>query len=125
MANYLESLEKEHEGKIETTDSGLRYIVINEGKGDKPSKGTQIMAHYSGKLVNGKKFDSSYDRKEPFSFRVGIGEVIPGWDEAFLDMTSGEKRVLIIPPSLGYGNEEIGPIPAGSTLVFEAELVGF
>ncbi len=109
-----------------TTPSGLRYVVVKEGNGgDSPAKGATVKAHYTGKLLDGKKFDSSYDRGEPISFPVGAGRVIKGWDEAFLSMTKGEKRILIIPPSLGYGPSGRGPIPPNATMVFDVELVDF
>ena len=107
------------------TSSGLRYQVDQPGSGkSKPGKGTAIKAHYTGKLLNGKKFDSSVDRGQPLKFKVGIGQVIRGWDEALMDMVVGEKRTLIIPPNLGYGSRGAGrDIPPNATLVFEVELV--
>jgi peptidylprolyl isomerase len=109
-----------------TTPSGLRYVVVEEGNGDKsPSKGATVKAHYTGKLLDGTKFDSSYDRGQPIEFPVGAGRVIKGWDEAFLAMKKGEKRVLIIPPELGYGPAGRGPIPPNATMVFDVELVDF
>lgn len=107
------------------TDSGLMYIVLKEGSGDKPTSGKMISVHYTGMFVDGRKFDSSIDRGEPIHIPVGTGRVIAGWDEALLDMKKGEKRILIIPPDLGYGNKQRGPIPPNSTLVFEVELVDF
>jgi len=86
--------------------------------------GDKVLMHYRGTLQSGSEFDSSYSRNAPFSFRLGNGEVIQGWDEGLLDMCVGEQRKLIIPPSLGYGNRPVGPIPAESVLVFETELVG-
>lgn len=106
--------------------SGLMYVVLVEGAGDKtPQPGTTVSVHYSGRLLNGKKFDSSLDRGKPLQFPVGVGRVIKGWDEAFLSMKKGEKRILIIPPHLGYGEMRIGPIPPNSLLVFEVELLDF
>ncbi len=105
------------------TPSGLRYIVRQEGAGSPPSFGAEVVAHYRGTLINGVKFDSSYDRGEPYPFRVGTGSVIKGWDEAFAQMKKGEKRTLIIPWWLGYGVQGKGPIPGRATLVFEVELV--
>lgn len=109
-----------------TTPSGLQYVVVQKGSGDAtPTSGAMVKAHYTGKLLNGTKFDSSYDRGEPISFPVGQGRVIKGWDEAFLAMTKGEKRVLIIPAKLGYGPSGRGPIPPNATMVFDVELVDF
>ncbi len=111
--------------KAKKTLSGLEYIVLQKGEGPKPTKGSKIAAHYTGKLVDGTKFDSSYDRNSPIEFAVGTGMVIPGWDEALLDMQKGEKRILIIPPDLAYGPSGRPPvIPPNSTLIFEVELVG-
>ncbi|KAK4236468.1 cation transport protein-domain-containing protein [Achaetomium macrosporum] len=91
----------------------------------KTQKGDTINVHYRGTLQsNGQKFDASYDRGTPFSFKLGAGMVIKGWDEGLLDMCIGEKRTLTIAPSYGYGDRSVGPIPAGSTLVFETELMG-
>ncbi|KAK3947004.1 ppiase fkr-5 [Pseudoneurospora amorphoporcata] len=91
----------------------------------KTRKGDKINVHYRGTLQsNGQQFDASYDRGSPFSFKLGGGQVIKGWDEGLIDMCIGEKRTLTVPPSYGYGQRSIGPIPAGSTLIFETELVG-
>jgi peptidylprolyl isomerase len=109
-----------------TTPSGLQYVVVQKGTGTAtPASGTMVKAHYTGKLLDGTKFDSSVDRGEPISFPVGQGRVIKGWDEAFLAMTKGEKRVLIIPAKLGYGPSGRGPIPPNATMVFDVELVDF
>ncbi|MDY6933757.1 MAG: peptidylprolyl isomerase [Spirochaetota bacterium] len=112
------------EDRIVSNESGLRYYVKRRGKGRKPSVGDIIKAHYSGYLIYGKKFDSSYDRNQPFETPIGVRRVIQGWDEAFLDMRKGEKRVLIIPHHLAYGRRGMPPfIPPGATLVFEVELL--
>jgi peptidylprolyl isomerase len=111
----------------ETTESGLKYVVTEAGTGtEKPTKGQTVTAHYSGYLLDGSKFDSSVDRNQPFVFPVGAGMVIKGWDEAFGDMTKGEKRTLIIPPELGYGANGYPPvIPPSATLIFDVELIDF
>ena len=111
----------------ETTESGLKYVVTDKGQGgDKPAKGQAVTAHYTGYLLDGSKFDSSVDRKQPFVFAVGMGMVIHGWDEAFVDMTKGEKRTLIIPHELGYGANGYPPlIPPCATLIFDVELIDF
>ncbi len=108
-----------------TTESGLKYIVEAEGTGDSPKVGDMVKVHYTGKLLDGTKFDSSVDRGNPIDFPVGQGRVIKGWDEALLTMKKGEKRVLIIPASLGYGPSGRGPIPPNATMVFDVELIDF
>ncbi len=107
-----------------TTSSGLKYIVVKEGKGKKAEVGKAVEVHYTGTLVNGKKFDSSRDRGVPIEFVLGEGQVIKGWDEGIALMRVGGKMKLIIPPELGYGSREIPDlIPANSTLIFDVELV--
>lgn len=108
-----------------TTPSGLKYVVVEEGEGDTPKTGAMVTVHYTGKLLDGTKFDSSYDRGQPIDFPVGKGQVIKGWEEALLGMKKGEKRVLIIPSDLGYGPSGRGPIPPNATMVFDVELVDF
>lgn len=106
--------------------NGLRYKVLKEGEGETPAAGTTVKAHYTGRLLDGTKFDSSYDRGEPFSFVLGQGQVIKGWDDTLIDMKKGEKRLVVIPYSLGYGEAGAGAnIPPRATLVFEIELVDF
>lgn len=105
------------------TPSGLRYIVRRAGEGSPPSQGAPVAAHYHGTFLDGRKFDSSYDRNEPFVFRVGRGEVIRGWDEAFATMKPGERRTLIVPWWLAYGENGRGSIPPRTSLVFEVELI--
>ena len=112
--------------KAKTTASGLKYVVTRPGTGPKPAPGTSIKVHYAGRLTDGTPFDNSYSRGQPIEFKVGTGMVIPGWDEALLDMTKGEKRTLIIPPNLAYGPEGRPPvIPQNATLVFDVEMIGF
>jgi len=125
-AGTLSEIEKKYPGSTATA-SGLRYIVTRKADSNtKPKKGNEVTAHYTGYLLNGKKFDSSVDRGQPFVFKVGQGNVIKGWDEAFLDMGKGEKRTLIIPPELGYGARGAGGvIPPNAYLIFEVEMLNF
>ncbi len=110
----------------QVSSSGIRYIVLQEGRGAKPAPNTEVSVHYEGRLLDGTKFDSSLDRGEPFSFPVGAGRVIPGWDEMIQDMAKGEKRTIIIPPELAYGERGAsGVIPPNAWLVFEVETVDF
>lgn len=111
-------------GKTVTTKSGLQYVDLVVGKGASPVVGKMVTVHYTGKLTNGKKFDSSVDRKEPFQFVIGIGQVIQGWDEGVMTMKVGGKRKLTIPSQLGYGARGAGSdIPPNATLVFDVELL--
>jgi peptidylprolyl isomerase len=112
------------EKTVHTTASGLKYVDLVEGTGDSPQQGQTVEVHYTGTLENGKKFDSSRDRGQPFKFKIGVGQVIKGWDEGVGSMKVGGRRQLIIPPDLGYGARGIGPIPPNSTLVFDVELLG-
>lgn len=107
-------------------DPELQIKVTQEVDCDrKTQKGDTIHVHYRGSLASdGSVFDASYNRGEPLSFTVGKGMVIKGWDDGLLDMCIGEKRTLTIPPALGYGSRNMGPIPADSTLIFETELIG-
>ncbi len=105
--------------------SGLMYVLRAPGQGTMPMKGASVTVQYEGRLLNGTKFDSSYERGRPLVFTLGVGEVIKGWDEAFLEMRKGEKRTLIVPYWLAYGEAERGKIPAKATLIFEVELVDF
>ncbi|MFW9962166.1 MAG: FKBP-type peptidyl-prolyl cis-trans isomerase [Candidatus Sifarchaeia archaeon] len=106
------------------TELQIEDIVV--GTGNSPKQGQTVIVHYTGWLTNGKKFDSSVDRGQPFEFRIGVGQVIQGWDQGVLTMKVGGKRRLTIPPELAYGNRDVGEglIPANSTLVFEVELLG-
>ena len=112
-------------GKEEVTESGLRMIIHKDGNGEIPLPGQTVSVHYTGLLETGSKFDSSHDRGQPFSFQLGQGRVIKGWDEALALMSKGEKRTLIIPPDIGYGARGTRGIPPNATLIFEVELVDF
>jgi FKBP-type peptidyl-prolyl cis-trans isomerase len=101
----------------------LKIEDLKVGQGQEVKKGDTVQVNYLGTLTNGQKFDSSYDRNQPFEFQVGAGQVIEGWDQGLLGMKIGGKRKLTIPSALGYGNQPVGTIPANSTLIFEIELI--
>ncbi|MBH0210260.1 MAG: FKBP-type peptidyl-prolyl cis-trans isomerase [Nitrospira sp.] len=108
-----------------TTPSGLKYLDQVAGTGDVAVAGKTVSVHYTGWLENGKKFDSSVDRGQPFSFPLGAGRVIKGWDEGVQGMKVGGKRKLTIPSELGYGSRGAGGvIPPNATLIFDVELLG-
>jgi FKBP-type peptidyl-prolyl cis-trans isomerase FkpA len=107
------------------TPSGLRYQDLAKGEGVEATAGRTASLHYTGWLTNGEKFDSSRERNQPFSFTLGAGQVIAGWDEGVAGMKVGGRRKLVIPPGLGYGTAGAPPdIPPGATLVFDVELLG-
>lgn len=116
---FLES-NKNNPG-VYQTPSGLQYKVIKMGEGPKPTSTDKVKVHYEGKLINGKVFDSSYERGEPIEF--GLNQVIPGWAEGLTLMPEGSVFELCIPSDLAYGDRPIGEIPAGSTLIFKVELL--
>ena len=107
----------EPEGELEIED-------LEVGDGEQATPGSIVTVHYDGRLTNGRKFDASYDRGQPFTFNLGAGQVIAGWDQGVIGMKVGGKRKLTIPPGLGYGSRGAGTIPPNSTLVFEIELLG-
>jgi peptidylprolyl isomerase len=107
------------------TASGLDYTEVQAGTGDSPKRGDLVEVHYTGTFPDGRKFDSSVDRGQPFQFRLGVGQVIQGWDEGVSMMKVGGKATLIIPPDLAYGDRGAGNvIPPGATLHVEVELLG-
>ena len=107
-----------------TTASGLQYKDTLVGDGAEVTPGKTVSVHYTGWLQNGVKFDSSLDRGQPFSLNVGLGQVIAGWDEGLVGMKEGGKRLLVIPPELGYGAAGSPPvIPPNATLIFEVEVL--
>ncbi|MDJ0732726.1 MAG: FKBP-type peptidyl-prolyl cis-trans isomerase [Nostocaceae cyanobacterium] len=120
----IASKEKMSDANVITTDSGLKYEVLKEGDGATPTPGQNVTVHYTGTLEDGTKFDSSRDRGRPFSFKIGVGQVIKGWDEGVGTMKVGERRKLIIPSELGYGSRGAGGvIPPNATLIFDVELL--
>lgn len=109
---------------LTTTASGLQYKDVTVGSGTEAKEGDTVSVHYTGWLTDGTKFDSSVDRGQPFSFPLGAGSVIPGWDEGVAGMKEGGKRILVIPSNLGYGTSGApGVIPPNATLIFEVELL--
>ena len=109
---------------FDQTDSGLRYKIIQKGSGVQAEKGKSVSVHYEGSLDNGQVFDSSYRRKDPITFTLGIGQVIQGWDEGIALLHEGDKARFVIPSYLGYGERGAGGvIPPNATLVFDVELV--
>ncbi|MCC7297136.1 MAG: peptidylprolyl isomerase, partial [Bacteroidia bacterium] len=123
FANYDDEVLKRYP-TAKKTASGLWYVVTSEGTGKQAMEGSQVKVHYKGTLPNGLEFDNSYSRNEPIGFAIGVGQVIPGWDEGIALMKEGSKYLLIIPSKLGYGTRGAGGvIPPNSTLIFETELV--
>ena len=110
--------------KYENGPEGLRYAIVKQGEGEPARSGHRAVVHYTGWMVNGYKFDSSRDRGQPFAFELGAGNVIRGWELGVQGMLPGEKRILVVPPGLGYGSRGAGPIPGGATLIFAVEYLG-
>ena len=125
-AKDLENYLKKNKIEAVPTASGLYYVMTSEGNGEKPEVGKAVTMHYTGRLLDGTVFDSSVERNDPFQFILGVGQVIPGWDEGVQLMSKGEKGVLYIPYYLGYGERQAGDkIVPFSNLVFEVELIDF
>ena len=121
----LEFVEKTWPEAKKTT-TGLRYIVLQQGKGEAGKPGDRAAVLYVGRLLNGTEFDRNLDREHPFSFRVARGQVIEGWEQILQQMKPGEKRLVIVPPELAYGTRGSPPkIPRNATLVFEMEVLEF
>jgi len=111
-------------GDTLTTSSGMKVEILKQGNGPKPKAGQTVSVHYTGTLFSGRKFDSSRDRNEPISFKLGMGKVIRGWDEGLALLNVGTRAKLIIPPHLGYGANGAGDvIPPNATLIFDVELL--
>ncbi len=107
----------------QTTPGGTKYVDEQVGTGDVAEVGKTVVVHYTGTLTDGKKFDSSLDRNQPFEFQLGAGNVIKGWEEGIAGMKVGGRRKLTIPPDQGYGSQDMGVIPPNSTLLFDVELL--
>lgn len=138
FGDFMEAQKKEEEDRkkadeeamkgltqgMKRTDSGLYYKILKDGDGAKPGKGQLVSVHYTGKLPSGKVFDSSHYRQQPIRFAVGVGQVIPGWDEGIMLLNEGARAKLVIPSALGYGSAGAGGvIPPNATLIFEVDLV--
>ena len=123
LSDNIESVDTNTLGAETTMNDQLEIVDEVVGTGVEAIAGKSVTVNYLGTLTNGTKFDSSYDRNEPFVFNLGAGEVIAGWDQGVDGMKVGGKRKLVIPPSLGYGSADLGVIPPNSTLVFEVELL--
>jgi FKBP-type peptidyl-prolyl cis-trans isomerase len=119
----LEQYLKDNKITVKPLPSGLYYIPVLAGTGPKAEAGKTVKVHYTGKLLNGKIFDSSLERKNPIEFMLGRNQVIKGWDEGITLMKQGGKATLIIPSAIGYSDRDMGVIPPYSTLVFDVELV--
>lgn len=108
---------------IKTTASGLKYIITKSTTSNYPQKGDEVQMNYTGMFLDGKKFDENLNTESPFSFKLGTGQVIAGWDEGIMLLREGEEAKLIIPSELGYGEQGTGPIPPNATLVFDVKLL--
>jgi peptidylprolyl isomerase len=123
IANFITIQTFGQMDEFKTTASGLKYVIHEKGKGNLPKPGDRVTVHYVGKLMNDSVFDSSYKRGQPFTFALGQGQVIKGWDEGIALLNEGDSATFVISPDLGYGQNPTGPIPANSTLKFTVKLV--
>ena len=121
--DFLKDFQKLPESRFRTTESGLKVATIQDGFGAPAATGMTVTVKYTGWTENGVQFDSSEDRGKPFSFKLGQGTVIKGWEEGLAGMKPGEKRQIIVPAELAYGDRQVGKIPPGATLVFNVEAV--
>jgi FKBP-type peptidyl-prolyl cis-trans isomerase len=121
--DFLEAYHKLPDARFKHTASGLAIATLSDGNGAGASKGASIKVRYSGWLEDGTKFDSSEDKGQPFEFKLGSGQVIQGWEEALAGAKPGERRQIVVPASLAYGNRQVGNIPPNSTLIFDIEVV--
>ena len=122
--SFLEAFVVYPDDRFDEKDNGLKVAVLREGSGRGLEKGQKLKVHYTGWLESGVKFDTSLKRNEPFEFVLGAGQVIKGWEEGMAGIKPGERRQLIIPADLAYGDNSKGKIPPGSTLIFMVEAVG-
>jgi len=122
LSEYL----SENQINTEETSSGLQYVLSKTNNNEKPAKGSRVSVHYTGKLIDGTVFDSSKNRGTPLDFTLGVGQVIPGWDEGIALLGKGDEGTLYIPSELAYGRSGAGGvIPPNADLIFEVELVDF
>ena len=121
--NFLKSFRTLGDEKYEELSNGVKMAVLKEGFGEEAEPGMKILVAYSGWLQDGTRFDSSLKRSRPFEFTLGAGQVIKGWEEGIRGMKPGERRQLVIPPQMAYGNRRRGEIPGNSTLVFNVEAI--
>jgi FKBP-type peptidyl-prolyl cis-trans isomerase len=120
--NQFEAGQPVNESFMAPQDVVIQDVAVGEGQEAQP--GRIVTVHYTGKFINGQVFDSSVSRGQPFSFTLGEGRVIEGWERGLVGMKVGGKRILTIPPQYGYGPDDYGPIPGNSTLIFEVQLLG-
>lgn len=123
IMNLFNVTENQPSANANLPQTGVKTIDTVVGQGTVAAVGDTVTVNYVGTLTSGKVFDSSIDRKQPYTFPLGVGQVIRGWDEGVVGMRVGGKRTLIIAPDFGYGGQAVGPIPANSTLIFEVELL--